>query len=511
MVHILRVARVARVNVETRKALRGVARAELGRAGLEGGSCKSRLKAPKFEKWLNGAPPQAELNKAIEALQQLREKRQQSGGEGPSVMRTARTKGARARFGASKVALGKILRGKLMPGFGVQTRHRRKVKGAAPSWLEMLKSSLKEATTAPTGDGGRVAKGPIVDSAAQVPVHSARDRDQLTNIRPCDLVVTGVTGTVRATEQADRLLAGGDIKMPDGVILDTKDSLVPTDTILDQGYINVQFKTVTGRKNVFVPDGTHPRLEGDPARHPIHCVRDGKDWRMTLEQPSGLANDLEVQQAEAKGRQAVMEQTRRGGIRHSVQMHSPADPLCEVCQEANVPDRAKSTPKMKVSREGLSVGFDIAGPFEKWMLKLKDVNFGLQWAEPMKDKSSSSVLVALQEGIYRMRQMASDDNAKVVRLHADDDSSFGAEVYAWIQDKNYLKTRTGGYDHDGNAAAERSIKPMRSKKFPMLPKSFPPHFLKQSHQSKPTRLLKSRGSILESRNLRLVLKKHLKN
>ena len=134
--------------------------------------------------------------------------------------------------------------------------------------------------------------------------------------------------------------------MSDGVILDTKDSLVPIDTILDQGCINVQFKTVTGRKNVFVLDGAHPRPEGDPARHPIHCVRDGKDWRMTLEQPSGLANynDLEVQQAEAKGRQAVMEQTRRGGFRHSVQMHSPADPQCEVCQEANVSDRAKSTP-----------------------------------------------------------------------------------------------------------------------------------------------------------------------
>ena len=98
VVHILRVARVARVNVETRKALRGVARAELGRAGLGGGSRKSRLKAPKFEKWLNGAPPQAELNEAIEALQQLREKRQQSGGEGPSVMRTARTKGAQDTY-----------------------------------------------------------------------------------------------------------------------------------------------------------------------------------------------------------------------------------------------------------------------------------------------------------------------------------------------------------------------------------------------------------------------------
>ena len=109
VVHILCVAHVAHVNVETQTALHGMARAELGCAGLEGGSCKSRLEVLKFEKWLNGAPLQAELNKAIEVLQQLREERQQSGGEGPSVMRTARTKGARARFGASKVALRKIL------------------------------------------------------------------------------------------------------------------------------------------------------------------------------------------------------------------------------------------------------------------------------------------------------------------------------------------------------------------------------------------------------------------
>ena len=65
----------------------------------------------------------------------------------------------------------------------------------------------------------------------------------------------------------------------------------------------------------------------------------------------------------------------------------------------------------------------------KWMLKWKDVDFGLQWAEPMKDKLSSSVLVALQDGTHRMRQMASDENAKVARLHADDDSSFDAEVH----------------------------------------------------------------------------------
>ena len=79
---------------------------------------------------------------------------------------------------------------------------------------------------------------------------------------------------------------------------------------------------------------------------------------MALEQPSGLANDLEVQQAEKKGRYAVMEQTRRGDIRRSVQMHSPADPLCKVCQATSVHDRAKSTPTMEVFSKGLSVGFE---------------------------------------------------------------------------------------------------------------------------------------------------------
>ena len=86
----------------------------------------------------------------------------QSGAEGPPVRRAAKNNGSRARFGTCKVALGKILRGKLMrmPGFGVQMRHRRKVRGAAPSWLEMLKSCHKKATIAPTGVGCRVVQGP---------------------------------------------------------------------------------------------------------------------------------------------------------------------------------------------------------------------------------------------------------------------------------------------------------------------------------------------------------------
>ena len=71
---------------------------------------------------------------------------------------------------------------------------------------------------------------------------------------------------MRTTEQANRLLAAGDsvIKMPAGVILHTKDSLVPTDTILDQVHINAQFKNVTGRKqcHVLVPDGPHRHTLG---------------------------------------------------------------------------------------------------------------------------------------------------------------------------------------------------------------------------------------------------------
>ena len=137
--------------------------------------------------------------------------------------------------------------------------------------------------------------GPVIDSAAQVPVHSLRDRDQLTNFRPCDVVVKGVTGAVKVTEQADRELAGGDIVMKDGVLMDTKDSLLPEDDIIDQGYIGIKYKTGSARKCVYIPEeGAHPQLEGEAARKPIHCVRDGKDWRMTLEKPAELANDMEV-------------------------------------------------------------------------------------------------------------------------------------------------------------------------------------------------------------------------
>ena len=71
-------------------------------------------------------------------------------------------------------------------------------------------------------------------------------------------MVKGVTGAVNVTEQADREFAEGDIVMRDGVLMDTKDSLLPEDDIIDQGYIGIKYKTRSARKCVYVPEeGAH--------------------------------------------------------------------------------------------------------------------------------------------------------------------------------------------------------------------------------------------------------------
>ena len=45
--------------------------------------------------------------------------------------------------------------------------------------------------------------------------------------------------------------------------------------------------------------------------------------------------------------------------------------------------------------------------------------------------------------------------------HADYDTSYEAEVKQYIEEQPWLRTRTQGYDHDGNAAVERDIRMMR--------------------------------------------------
>ena len=185
--------------------------------GYSGAICKSDLKTPKFEKLatvLSGLSAQADLDEAIQALQQLKSKKK--GGEQALVRRTRTRRPVRkgAQSGAKlspRAVLGRILRGRLTLNCGGQTKPRKQRKAKAPTLVESLKTSLAKASSAPKGYGDMAVLGPVIDSAAQVPVHSLRDRDQLTNFRPCDVVVKGVTGAVKVTEQADRELAGGDI------------------------------------------------------------------------------------------------------------------------------------------------------------------------------------------------------------------------------------------------------------------------------------------------------------
>ena len=112
--------------------------------GHEGGSsgaiCKSYLKAPKFEKLatvLSGLSAQADLDEAIQALQQLKSKKK--GGEQALVRRTRTRRPVRkgAQSGAKlppRAVLGIILRGRLTLKCGDQTKPRKQRKANLGSY-----------------------------------------------------------------------------------------------------------------------------------------------------------------------------------------------------------------------------------------------------------------------------------------------------------------------------------------------------------------------------------------
>ena len=152
--------------------------------------CKSDLKALKFDKLVklpSGLCAQADLDEAVQALVQLKSKKK--GGEQMLVRRT-RTRRT-AQWGgqsgvklSARAVLGRILKGRLTLHCGGQARQRKPRATNAPTLVESLKTSLAKASTAPNSDGGMAVLGPVMDSVAQVPVHSLRDRDQLVNIMP---------------------------------------------------------------------------------------------------------------------------------------------------------------------------------------------------------------------------------------------------------------------------------------------------------------------------------------
>ena len=123
-----------------------------GQGRPSGAIGKSDLKAPKFEKLatvLSGLFAQADLEEAIQALQQLKSKKK--GGEQALVRRTKTRRPVRmgAQLGARlqpRAVLGRILRGRLTLNCGGQRKPRQQRKTKAPTLVESLKTSLEKAT-----------------------------------------------------------------------------------------------------------------------------------------------------------------------------------------------------------------------------------------------------------------------------------------------------------------------------------------------------------------------------
>ena len=79
----------------------------------------------------------------------------------------------------------------------------------------------------------------------------------------------------------------------------------------------------------------------------------------------------------------------------------------------------------------------------------------------IKNKTRAVCLEAFREAVCRIRLMSSMKKRQVVRVHSDFDKSFESEIKKYVMDQPWLRTRTEGYDHDGNCVTERSIRRIR--------------------------------------------------
>ena len=158
-------------------------------------------------------------------------------------------------------------------------------------------------------------------------------------------------------------------------------------------------------------EGAHARLDGEAERKLLHCTRDGTDWRMAVETPVELANDIKFKLAAVRGKQVRVQQEKRNGRRHSIQLHTPKAPACWVCQEADVAIASKGSLPVGEPETALSLGMDMAGPLpeslddEQWLLKVNDRKCGLKWAMEMNAKSAKSVLKLLRACISQIKHL----------------------------------------------------------------------------------------------------------
>ena len=156
-------------------------------------------------------------------------------------------------------------------------------------------------------------------------------------------------------------------------------------------------------------------------------------------------------------------------VPHDVAGHMPHDPNCEACRRARMvappAHRTRDPRAVSDSDRGFVLGLDLYGPFSadvgEHVYALVGVETGRTdygMVRLLKDRTALACREALKSMRHELRSMSSDPKVDLVRVHADDDSSFKGECGEYIAGEGLRSTDTGGYCPTKNSRTERRIR-----------------------------------------------------
>ena len=156
-------------------------------------------------------------------------------------------------------------------------------------------------------------------------------------------------------------------------------------------------------------------------------------------------------------------------VPHDVAGHMPHDPNCEACRRARMvappAHRTRDPRAVSDSDRGFVLGLDLYGPFSadvgEHVYALVGVETGRTdygMVRLLKDRTTLACREALKSMRHELRSMSSDPKVDLVRVHADDDSSFKGECGEYIAGEGLRSTDTGGYCPTKNSRTERRIR-----------------------------------------------------
>ena len=186
-----------------------------------------------------------------------------------------------------------------------------KDKERAPTYLEACREELRK-ELADTLPNPTMSVGPVVDSAATIPVVCSRDVKYLTNVTIIDppMKVGVGSGTMLVHKKGDYDV--GSIHVEGACVMpECPESVLPTKLLTQQGYTVVQ-DDVSGS---MIKDGEVTVL-----------IPDGKGMMHVPVGVTKKAVDAELQISLVAHKQEHSEQARREYIRHHKKVHPPPKP-----------------------------------------------------------------------------------------------------------------------------------------------------------------------------------------